>query len=283
LSSDSQAKIEEKTEKLKAVKLPPFHFKVAGRSMLGKVRENNEDKMEFFIPEEESLLQKKGAVFIVADGMGGHNAGQIAAELAVQTFLRSYLKSETNSILQAIKGAVEEANRLIWTIAQGISEREGMGCTFTLAVVQEDNLFLAHIGDSRLYLIRDGEAKQLSEDHTWVAEQVKKGILSEEEASLSPFRNLLTRSLGTKLDIEIDLAQYPLESGDIILLCTDGFYEYIEPEEMVKELERDISLGIFNLTELAEERGGKDNITALAVRVYREEEKKKRRGLFWRR
>ena len=283
MSSDSQAKIEEKTEKLKAVKLPPFNFKVAGRSMLGKVRENNEDKMEFFIPEEESLLQKKGAVFIVADGMGGHNAGQIAAELAVQTFLRSYLKSDTNSILQAIKGAVEEANKLIWTIAQAISEREGMGCTFTLAVVQEDNLYLAHIGDSRLYLIRDGEAKQLSEDHTWVAEQVKKGILSEEEASLSPFRNLLTRSLGTKLNIEIDLAQYPLESGDIILLCTDGFYEYIEPEEMVKELEKDISQGIFNLTELAEERGGKDNITALAVRVYREEEKKKRRGLFWRR
>ncbi|MGB9877166.1 MAG: Stp1/IreP family PP2C-type Ser/Thr phosphatase [bacterium] len=283
MSSDYQAKVEEKTEKLKAVRLPPFRFKVAGRSMIGKVRENNEDKFEFLIPEDEELLEKKGAIFLVVDGMGGHNAGQIAAELAVQTFLRSYLKNEINNTLQAIKNAVSEANNLIYTIAQGMSEREGMGCTFTLAVIKENDLLLAHIGDSRLYLIKNKEIKQLTEDHTWVAEQVKKGILSEEEARLSPFRNLLTRSLGTKEEIEVDLSQYTLESGDIILLCTDGFYEYVEPEEIANELSKDISYGIFQLTELAQERGGKDNITALAVRVYREEREKKKRGFFWRR
>jgi len=281
LSSDLQGKAEEKTEKLKAVKLPPFQFKVAGRSIIGKVRENNEDKMEFFIPEKEELLGQKGAVFIVSDGMGGHNAGQIAAELAVQTVLRSYLNSNSRNILQAIKEAVAEANNFVYAVSKGISEREGMGCTLTLAVIKDDSLYLAHIGDSRLYLIRDGSAKQLTEDHTWVAEQVKKGIISEEEAKLSPFRNLLTRSLGTRENVDIDLAQYTLENGDIILLCSDGFYEYIEPGEMAEKLSEDISLGIFELTELAEERGGKDNITALAVRVTREE--KRGRRFFWRR
>lgn len=237
--------------------------------------------MEFFLPENEDMLQSKGAIFIVADGMGGHNAGQIAAELAVQTFLRSYLHNHSQNVLQTIKQAVEEANSLVYTLAQGISEREGMGCTLTLAVVKDESLYLAHIGDSRLYLIRDGLAKQLTEDHTWIAEQVKQGIMSEEEAQLSPFRNLLTRSLGTRENIEIDLAQYPLESGDILLLCSDGFYEYIKPEEMAKELSKDISWGVFQLTELAEERGGKDNITCLAARVYREERRK--RGFLWRR
>lgn len=267
MSSDYQKEREEKTEKLRTVKLPPFRFRLAGRSIIGKVRENNEDKMEFFIPEKEELLQEKGAIFILADGMGGHNAGQIAAELATQTFLRFYLENDFSSILQGIKKGVEEANRLVYTIAQGISEREGMGCTFTLAVVKDGALYLAHIGDSRLYLIRDNSAKQLTEDHTWIAEQVGKGIISEEAARLSPFRNILTRSLGTRENVDIDLMQYTLEDGDILLLCSDGFYEYIEPEEMAEELNKDISLGIFNLTELAEERGGKDNITALAVRV----------------
>ncbi len=280
MSSDLKEKREEKTEKLKAVKLPPFRFKVAGRSIIGKVRENNEDKMEFFIPESEELLEEKGAIFLVADGMGGHNAGQIAAELAVQTFLRSYLQDNSRNALQSIKNAVTEANKLVYTVACGISEREGMGCTLTVAVVKGESLYLAHIGDSRLYLIRDGSAKQLTEDHTWFAEQVKMGITSE-EAQFSPFRNLLTRSLGTRENADVDLAQYTLEDGDILLLCSDGFYEYIAPEEIVEELNRDISMGIFNLTELAEKRGGKDNITALAVRVLREE--KPKGGFFWRR
>ncbi|MBC7327877.1 Stp1/IreP family PP2C-type Ser/Thr phosphatase [bacterium] len=279
MSSESRTKVEEKTEKLKAVKLPPFSFKIAGRSILGKVRENNEDKMEFFIPESEELLGKKGAIFIVADGMGGHNAGQIASELAVGTFLRSYLKNDSQNTLQLIKSSIEEANRFVFTISQGLSEREGMGCTFTVAIVKEDGLYLGHIGDSRLYLIRNRETKQLTEDHTWVNEQVKMGVLTREEAELSPFRNLLTRSLGVRESIEVDLAQFNLDSGDIILLCSDGFYEYIKPEEMAEELEKDISMGVFNLVELAEERGGKDNITALAVRVYREDKPKKR--FFW--
>lgn len=281
MSSDLQEKTEEKTEKLKAVKLPPFQFRVAGRSIIGKVREINEDKMEFFIPESEKLLQEKGAVFIVSDGMGGHNAGQIAAELAVQTVLRSYLGNDSPNTLQSVKEAVTEANNLVYAVAQGISEREGMGCTLTLAVVKDDSLYIAHIGDSRLYLVRGSSTKQLTEDHTWVAEQVKKGIIKEEEARLSPFRNLLTRSLGTRENVEIDLAQYTLENGDILLLCTDGFYEYIEPKEMTEKLSQDISMAIFQLTELAEERGGRDNITALAVRVERGERRK--RGFFWRR
>lgn len=280
MSSESKGKTEEKTEKLKAVKFSPFQFKVAGRSIIGKVRENNEDKMEFFIPERGELLQSKGAVFIVSDGMGGHNAGQIAAELAVQTVLRSYLNDNSSNTLSSIKNAISEANNLIYSIAQAISEREGMGCTLTLAVVKNDSLYIAHIGDSRLYLIRNGSIEQLTEDHTWVTEQVRKGVLSEEEARFSPFRNLLTRSLGTKEDVEIDLAHHTLENDDIILLCSDGFYEYIEPEEMVESLTKDISMGLFQLTELAEERGGKDNITALVVRVYREE--KRKRGFFWR-
>lgn len=281
MSSDTPQKIEEKTEKLKKIDLPPFQVKLAGRCLIGRVRENNEDKMEFFLPEREDLLREKGVVLVVADGMGGHAAGQIASELAVERFLLYYLQNDSTNTLQTMKRAIEEANAFLYSVSQGISEREGMGCTFTAGVIKGRELFVAHIGDSRLYLLRGDELLQLTKDHTWVAEQIEKGLLSEEEGKLSPFRNVLTRSLGTRGEVQVDLSQFSLQVGDVILLCTDGFYEYLKEEEIKEHLRDDLSLAIFRLTELAQERGGKDNITALAARIIGEEGKKRGWHPFW--
>ncbi len=281
MSSDTPQKIEEKTEKLKKIDLPPFQVRLAGRCLIGRVRENNEDKMEFFLPEREDLLREKGVVLVVADGMGGHVSGQIASELAVEEFLLHYLQNDSTNTLQAMRRAIEKANAFIYAVSQGISEREGMGCTFTAGVIKGRDLFVAHIGDSRLYLLRGDELLQLTKDHTWVAEQIEKGLLSEEEGKISPFRNVLTRSLGTRGEVQVDLSQFSLQVGDVILLCTDGFYEYLEEEEIKGHLRDDLSLAIFRLTELAQERGGKDNITALAVRIIGEEGKKRGWRPFW--
>lgn len=281
MSSDTPQKIEEKTEKLKKIDLPPFQVRLAGRCLIGRVRENNEDKMEFFLPEREDLLREKGVVLVVADGMGGHVSGQIASELAVEEFLLHYLQNDSTNTLQAMRRAIEKANAFIYAVSQGISEREGMGCTFTAGVIKGRDLFVAHIGDSRLYLLRGDELLQLTKDHTWVAEQIEKGLLSEEEGKISPFRNVLTRSLGTRGEVQVDLSQFSLQVGDVILLCTDGFYEYLEEEEIKEHLRDDLSLAIFRLTEIAQERGGKDNITALAVRIIGEEGKKRGWRPFW--
>ncbi|HEX5323803.1 MAG TPA: Stp1/IreP family PP2C-type Ser/Thr phosphatase [Capsulimonadaceae bacterium] len=240
---------------------------------LGSVRENNEDKYDLLEPQQPGILATKGRLYGVADGMGGHSAGQIASELALKTVIHTYYREPSADVVQSLRTAVSEANSLIFDTAQLIPERQGMGTTLTLAVVLEDQLIVANVGDSRTYLIREGQAKQVTNDHSWVAEQVRLGTMTLEEASLSPLRNVITRSIGTSPAVEPDFYYETLREGDSVVLCSDGLTGHIDPEELAERLSSETgraigpSVAAMRLVELANARGGRDNISVIIINI----------------
>lgn len=235
---------------------------------LGRVRENNEDKFDFMEPDEPSVLATKGRVYAVADGMGGHSAGQVAAELSLNLFIRNYYADSSGDVESSLRRAVREANARVLDVASTVPGRKGMGATLTAAVFRDDELFLAQVGDSRCYLLRDGELRQLTEDHSWVAEQVRAGNLTEEEAEQSPFRNVITRSMGGLPEVEPDVTALAIQPGDRLLLCSDGLSGMV-PADEIREilLQGSPSVAAWNLVERANQYGGKDNITAFVIQV----------------
>jgi len=242
--------------------------KLGAKTDLGRVRDNNEDKFDFFEPEDAAVLATKGSFYAVADGMGGHSAGQIACELALKTVMESYYASPNAEIESSLRRAVESANGLIYDTAQAIPDRQGMGTTLTAAIIREDQVTLAQVGDSRAYLLRGGVITQLTEDHSWVAEQVRLGTMTLAEAQISPFRNIITRSIGTAATVEADVFTHEMRVGDTLLLCSDGLTGHLEPEELQAVLQQHgPSVAALALVEAANERGGRDNITALILSV----------------
>jgi protein phosphatase len=240
---------------------------------LGSVRENNEDKYDLLEPHQPGILATKGRFYGVADGMGGHSAGQIASELALKTVIYNYYREPSDDVVQSLRAAVSEANSLIFDTAQLIPERQGMGTTLTMVVVREDQLIVANVGDSRTYLIRNGQARQVTHDHSWVAEQVRLGTMTLEEASMSPLRNVITRSIGTSPQVEPDFYHETLREGDYIVLCSDGLTGHVDPEELAERLSRDTaqatgpSVAAMRLVELANARGGRDNISVIILYI----------------
>ncbi|MCA1595809.1 MAG: Stp1/IreP family PP2C-type Ser/Thr phosphatase, partial [Chloroflexi bacterium] len=257
-------------------------IRFGAKTNLGRVRENNEDKFDFFVPEQMPILAARGCLYAVADGMGGHAAGQIASEYALNVVIRAYYSDTTSEIDQALRSAVEQANLLINQAANALPERSQMGTTLTCAVIREDDLFLAQVGDSRAYLFREGELRQVTEDHSWVAEQVKRGAMTTEEAATSPFRNYITRSLGTMPEVEVDVFHEKLLEGDVILLCSDGLSGMITDEEIAETItNRAPSLATLMLVERANEAGGRDNITAVVLQIAAIEPFEKKKGFRW--
>jgi serine/threonine protein phosphatase PrpC len=254
---------------------PQMHaeLRVGAKTDMGCVRENNEDKFDFLEPEDLGVLATKGRFYGVADGMGGHSAGQIACELALKTVIRAYYTDHTDDIVGSLRQAISEANALIHSTAALIPERQGMGTTFTAAVIRDDKLVLAHLGDSRAYLVRKGEIRQVTQDHSWVAEQVRLGAMNVEEAQASPFRNIITRSLGTSVTVEADFYEEALEEGDILVLCSDGLTGHVSADEIADRVAGADAVGsgpsvnAMRLVERANDRGGRDNITVLIIEV----------------
>ena len=211
----------------------------------------------------------KARFYAVADGMGGHSAGQIACELALKTVIQSYYAAPPSADVEAaLRRAIEEANALVYETAQAMSERQGMGTTLTCAVVREDQVTLAQVGDSRAYLLRGGRLAQVTQDHSWVAEQVRMGIMTETEAQSSPFRNIITRSVGTAQSVEPELSTQGLQAGDTLLLCSDGLSGAVEHPALEGVL-RDYSPSeaAMRLVDEANRAGGRDNITAVVLSV----------------
>ena len=232
------------------------------------MRDNNEDKWDFFEPEDPAVMAVKGSVYAVADGMGGHSAGQIACELALKTLLSVYYADPSPDQDASLRRAVGEANELIYGTAQAIPDRQGMGTTLTAAVLCEDRLTVAQVGDSRAYLVRGGTISQITQDHSWVAEQVRLGTMSLAEAQVSPFRNIITRSVGTAATVEPDIFTQTLQAGDTLVLCSDGLTGHVEPSEISDMVQgQGPSSAATALVEAANERGGRDNITALVLSV----------------
>ncbi|MFS8636725.1 MAG: Stp1/IreP family PP2C-type Ser/Thr phosphatase [Gemmatimonadota bacterium] len=227
-------------------------------------------------PSNEDVFRVREDIglFLVADGMGGHAAGDVASGIAAEVVER-----ETSRALEAgaapsaklLAEAVEAAHRAIVDRSEAEPALSGMGTTLTAALVEADAslLHLAHVGDSRAYLLRDGELRRLTRDHTWVQQQVDTGRLSEAEARIHPGANVLLRALGGNAEsVEVDTDQVPLSAGDLLLLCTDGLSGTVDDGDLLAILDRPLPLETIanQLVEAARLRGGPDNITAVLVR-----------------
>lgn len=255
-----------------AERRPAKHAEVvwAARTDIGRQRENNEDKFDFFLPEDPTRLALRGRLWAVADGMGGHNAGQIASEAALKSLVRSYFDaSAPEDPAEALNAALTGANALIYNAARQVEGKSGMGTTAVVAVVKEDVLTLAHVGDSRAYLIREGEGvRQVTTDHSWVEEQVRRGTMSRAEAEASPYRNYITRSVGVMEKVEPEVTSFTLQAGDTLILCSDGLTAYLDGEGIAALVAgKSLSQAVLDLIDAANDAGGRDNITALLLRV----------------
>lgn len=242
--------------------------RVGLKSDLGCVRDNNEDKAEFYEPIDPPTLAARGSVYCVADGMGGHAAGQIASELAVKSAIAAYYSDMDNTPDVAMVQAVRQANDTVREAAIEAPERAGMGTTFTALALVQGHALVTHLGDSRAYLLRDGELRQITTDHTWVEEQVQNGVMTRAQAESSPYRNIITRCIGTEPTIDVDSFAVDTRTGDIWLLCSDGLTGHVEDDEIQSIIDgAGPSEACRQLITLACARGGSDNVTALIVKI----------------
>ena len=240
---------------------------VGAKTDLGRVRENNEDKLEFYVPSTDDELASRGMIFVVCDGMGGHEAGQIASELALKTFIDVYRNHPSEDPSEAALSAVNAANRYVLDVARAVPARQGMGCTLSAVMIVQDRAIIAQVGDSRVYRLRNGELVQITTDHTWVEETVASEMMSREEAEKSPYRHVLTRAIGTEQDVKVDVFDEIVEPGDVYLLCSDGLTNHVGNETIAEQLLKGPSEAVWDLVDLALAGGGSDNTTVVVVRV----------------
>ncbi|HEU0028860.1 MAG TPA: Stp1/IreP family PP2C-type Ser/Thr phosphatase [Ktedonobacterales bacterium] len=241
----------------------------AAQTDVGRRRERNQDNVTSHVPPEPELLEEKGALYVVCDGMGGHAAGEVAAKLGVETIRDVYFTMRGQDVISSIAQAVKSANDAIYSAARATVEYGGMGTTCVALVIAGGRGYIVNIGDSRAYILRDGKMRQVTQDHSWVAEQVRGGVLSEEQARVHAHRNVITRSLGTQPSITADLFVETLHDGDRVLLCSDGLHGYVEEAAIFQEISSQPSphVTVRNLIDMANANGGPDNITAVVVDV----------------
>jgi serine/threonine protein phosphatase PrpC len=240
---------------------------------VGRKRHHNEDSL---------LCNNELSLFAVADGMGGHLGGERASRMAVEILEREIEKArqagqlsrptgelppgDPHPVRALLRRAVIEADRNIYEVAMQNPALAGMGTTLTVLLFAGNQLHMGHVGDSRAYLYRDGRARQLTEDHSWIQEQVRAGLISVEEAKESRFRNIITRSVGFEPSVEPDLAALAVQAGDCFVVCSDGLSNYLSVDELGQVLTghfyRDVAK-VF--VDLANDRGGDDNVTCLVV------------------
>src|SRR5438876_9203065 len=241
---------------------------VAQLTDVGRKREHNEDNMACVIPKDSQVMASKGALFIVADGMGGHAAGEVASEIAVDTVSNMYYQEDSNDVAVSLLRAIKRANASIHQRAAENLLRTGMGTTCVAAVLRGNMAYIANVGDSRAYLLRGNQVKQISQDHSWVAEQVRAGLLTEDQARTHAQRNVITRCLGTQADVEIDVFPEELKEGDSLVLCSDGLSGLVSDDEIRRIVDQSGPQdSVYHLVQRANENGGPDNITAIVVSV----------------
>lgn len=241
---------------------------IGARTDLGRVRENNEDKFEFLIPEDETILARRGSLFLVCDGMGGHAAGQIASELAAKTFLDVYYEHPGADPAEAMRAGVAAANRFVVSVGAAVPARRGMGTTLTGLILIQDHGYLVHAGDSRLYRLREGHLQQMSNDHTVMEEMVRSGVLTREQAAHHPQRHAILRCIGLPEGVEPEIDHFDLHEGDTFLICSDGVTNHVDDAALLRLMS---SYGPGEVARRAVSEallgGGSDNATALTVRV----------------
>jgi serine/threonine protein phosphatase PrpC len=213
--------------------------------------------------ENEDSAFARPPLFVIADGMGGAQAGEVASKVAVEAFQGEL--PETGSPEQRLAERAQDANRKIYEMSRSAHERAGMGTTLTAVYVDDADLAVAHVGDSRAYLFRHGELGRLTQDHTLVEELVRRGKLTEEQAAEHPQRSIITRALGVDAEVAVDTRSYAARAGDVVLLCSDGLTSMISEDEIVSILgdEPDLDRAAERLIAAANEAGGRDNITVI--------------------
>lgn len=249
-----------------------------GLTDIGRKRLSNEDA--FLVDDELGL-------YVVADGMGGHNAGEVASGEAVET-LHGMVKRECHALreidelpsaledpmpapmrktLRLLESAVQAATYMVYSLGEANPERKGMGTTMSALLLRGQYAITAQVGDSRIYLMRNGRAEQVTEDHTLVAWQVKKGLITAEEARHSKQKNVITRAVGSREYVQVDTRPLAVEAGDRFLLCSDGLHSYLDESEIAALGGMHVQDAARRAVELANQRGGRDNITAVMVEV----------------
>jgi protein phosphatase len=245
---------------------------VGAKTDVGLKRSHNEDNL---------CVDPDSGLYVVCDGMGGRNAGEVASRLAVETIQKHFKEARTNEKLPIVgdynrqfsaktnrlASAIRLANQIICRGAKDQPGQEGMGTTVVSAALNGPVLSVAHVGDSRMYLIRGEAIKPLTADHSLVAEQVRKGMMTEEEAERSPQKNIITRALGAEDTVDVELDEIPLMRGDGVLLCSDGLTRGVQPAEILDVIrrEKEPQAASDHLVELANAAGGLDNTTVILV------------------
>jgi protein phosphatase len=269
---------------------PHLHIQAGARTDLGRVRKNNEDCYAI----DDSLQ-----LYVLSDGMGGQAHGEVASKLAVQTVLTHCRQSE-NSRATPIFGesspdvsertnrlasAIHLANRKVFETASSNSEQKGMGATIVAAWVESQRLSIAHVGDSRAYLLRGGAMEQLTADHSLVAEKVRVGILTPQEADASEMQSVLTRAVGTTDSVEVDTDEQVLLAGDFLLLCSDGLTRMVTDPEIASTLLTSASAqeAAERLVDLANDNGGVDNVSVIVLHAVEQSKGFFQRLKFWKR
>ena len=245
---------------------------VKGETDTGRVRDHNED--QYLALGRDQSPSGAGALLVVADGMGGQPAGEVASLIAVQHIEERFRSGGLTSVddkdlEEALRELLGDVNRAVLTAGQEPDKR-GMGTTCTLVIIKGQQLYFSHVGDSRAYLLRAGQLNQITTDHSWVEEAVAKGTMTREEARIHPNRNIITRAIGLEADLKVDTDQVSLQRGDLVLLCSDGLNSMIPDEDILKTLQESSTDTVCsNLIKAANDAGGRDN-TSVVIAVVGE-------------
>ncbi len=237
----------------------------------GLQRTDNEDRLGYFAPSNPDEARALGWLFVLADGVGGHDRGEVAASVAVETLVDGFGKSSRNDALTAVlPKLVQAANSKVYETAMGLaSGSSNMATTMVACALRYDRAIVAHAGDSRCYLVRRGYAASLTRDHTVSSEQMRLGLISPAEAGSSRTSHILSRSLGSHMFLNVETSEHQISDGDVLLQCSDGLHHSLQPEDIARLTSGGASLeeAANELIRLANERDGSDNVSVQLVRV----------------
>ncbi|GIW05344.1 MAG: hypothetical protein KatS3mg060_0149 [Dehalococcoidia bacterium] len=243
--------------------------RVGAATDVGRTRSHNEDNYGLRVPDDLEIAARKGSLLVVCDGMGGHAAGEVASQIAVETILTTYYDAASEDPADALVQAIQLANAKIFEQASQRPDQRGMGTTCVAVVIRGDELTIAHAGDSRAYLLRDGALTRLTRDHSLVEEWVAKGMLPADQADQHPMANVITRALGHAPEVQVEIRREAAQAGDVLMLCSDGLSGRIGEDVMRTTL---LELGnpdqaVAALIALANDSGGPDNISVIVAQI----------------
>lgn len=260
------------SQRIPSVRIPILRPVGVGQTDVGRRRASNEDAL---------FLDDRIGLYVVGDGMGGHAAGEVASQEAVETvygmvkrgirdvreLIEPLDEQEARKAKRLMESAVQAATYMVFSIAELDRKMSGMGTTISALLISGTHAVTAQVGDSRIYSVSGGELRQLTEDHTLIAWQLKQGLITPAEAKTSPHRNVITRAVGNREYVEVDTQIIPIRKGDQFLLCSDGLHGYLRDSDVVPIMQKGGLEAVQRFIDLANERGGKDNITAIVVEI----------------